>query len=162
MAKTNFTKVEEVLEQGLRKYSVDHLLEAADKASGAKEKPPHNPSISYTADANQPQPPALTKDQTGLIHSLQRDLKRFQKRDPALYKLLGISKKNLKMMLDQPAIMTEADWETIKQIRTKLDQHKADLSKQLPKQSNEDLVEAERKDHLNRRYNVNKKWLPLT
>ncbi len=161
MPKTNFTKVEEVLDQGLRKYEVQHLLEAADEVSGGVKKG-RNPSISYTGEPSQPKPSPLSKDQALLIKSLKRDLVRFQKKGSSFYNLLGLSKADLTKMVDTPTILTPAEWETIQQFRTKLDQYKADLLKKLPKETNEDLVEKERKDHINRRYNVNKKWLPLT
>lgn len=159
MPKTNFTKVEEVLEQGLRKYSVEQLLEIADQTSAPKKR---NPTIAYTAESDKPEIAPLSKEQSHLIHSLERDVKRLRKKDQEIYTKLGIGRKNLKKMIENPSALTPADWETIKQIRTKIDQYKAEMAKQLPQTSDEDLVESERKDHINRRYNVNKKWLPLT
>lgn len=161
MPKTNFTKVEEVLEQGLRKYSVEHLLEQADEAASSNPKP-RNPTIAYTQETDKPKAPPLTKDQNQLIHSLQRDVKSLQKKGKGMYSKLGIAKTALKKMIDNPQELTKEEWEKIKQIREKIDQYKAEVMKQLPQQSDDQIVESERKDHVNRRYNVNKKWLPLT
>lgn len=160
MVKTNFTKVEEVLEQGLRKYSVEHLLEQADEVASSNPKP-RNPTIAYD-EANKTEAPAITKEQNQLILSLRRDVTSLQKKGKGLYSKLGIAKSALKNMIDNPKGLSEEEWVKIKQIREKIDQYKAELMKQLPQQSNEDIVESERKDHVNRRYNVNKKWLPLT
>jgi hypothetical protein len=159
MGKTNFTKVEEVLAQGLRKYSVDHLLEMADEAG---ETRPRNPTITYSGESEKPQTPKLTKEQSLLIGSLQRDAKRYQKKDPEFYTKLGIAKKELKKWIENPGSLTPAEWETIKQIRGKIDEYKLDLSLRPLQQTDESIVESERREHVNRRYNVNKKWLPLT
>ena len=161
MPKTNFTKVEEVLEQGLRKYTAEYLLEQADAASGQKPKP-RNPTISYTQEAPKEETPQLTKAQSQLIASLQRDLKRFQKKDAEIYTKLGVPKKKLKKMFETQTSLTPKDWETIKQIRKKIDLYKAEVAKELPQQSDDELVQSERQEHVTRRYNVNKKWLPLT
>lgn len=160
MPKTNFTKVEEVLEQGLRKYSVEHLLEQADEASSANSKP-RNPTIAY-GESDKPQAPSLTRDQNQLIHTLQREVKSLQKKGKGMYSKLGITKTDLKKMIDNPKELTQEEWDKIKQIREKIEKYKAELMKQLPQQSDDQIVESERKDHVNRRYNVNKKWLPLT
>lgn len=159
MPKTNFTKVEEVMDQGLRKYSVEHLLEMADEASGARTKT-RNASIDYSSETAKTA--QLSKAQSRLIASLQRDLKNLRKKDKEVYKKLGIARQDIKKMIENPSSLTPADWEKIQQIRAKIDQYKAEVAKQLPQQSDEELVESERHEHLNRRYNVNKKWLPLT
>ncbi|MCE5318883.1 MAG: hypothetical protein LLG04_16165 [Parachlamydia sp.] len=161
MPKTNFTKVEEVLEQGLRKYSAEHLLEQADEASSSHPKS-RNPTIAYASDAEKTKTSPLTKDQNQLIHSLQRDVKNLQKKGKGMYSKLGIGKTDLRKMIDNPKELSPEDWKKIQQIREKIDQYKSELMKQLPQQSDEEIVESERKDHVNRRYNVNKKWLPLT
>lgn len=150
MAKTNFTKVEEALDQGLRKYSVESLLQAA--GPGQKLR---NPTIAYSEE----KPQTLSKQQTLLVRELQRDLRRFEKKSS---KELGFSKKELKKLLENPLALTPENWETLQQAKEKLEGYKAQLAKEPPKQSDEAIVESERKDHINRRYNVNKKWLPLT
>lgn len=162
MPKTNFTKVEEVLEQGLRKYSIDYLLEEADAVTASQPKT-RNPTIAYAPESSKPAAaPQLTKSQMQLIQALKRDLPRLQKKDPEMFAKLGIVKKDLKKMIANPTTLKPEDWEALKQIKTKFDLFKVELAKELPQQSNEDLVEAERRDHLKRRFNVNKKWLPLT
>lgn len=146
MAKTNFTKVEEVLEQGLRKYTVDHLLEEAD-AAAAQGRPPSEATAKVS----------LTKEQEKLVRSLQFMLKRFPKKDHELYSFLAIKRSELKKLVENPKNRTENDWALLKQIKQKADQFKTG-----PQQTDETLIESERKDHINRRYNINKKWLPLT
>ena len=46
MAKTNYTKVEEILENGLRKMSIDQLFEESEKRPKKKER--------STAEAGEP------------------------------------------------------------------------------------------------------------
>src|SRR5262249_28279924 len=135
--------------------------EMADAASGQKPKP-RNPTISYSQEAPKEQTPQLTRAQSHLITSLQRDLKRFQKKDAEIYTKLVVPKRKLKKMFETLASLTPEDWETIKQIRKKIDLYKAEVTKQLPQQSDDELVKSERQEHITRRYNVNKKWLPLT
>lgn len=148
MVKTNYTKVEEALDKGLRRLNVEHLL---DQANANKETQKNSP-----AEASQ-----LARTQSQLITTLKRELKNLQKKDTALYTKLGIPKKELKHMIENPQALTSEQWELIKQIKIKIENFKADLAKKIPQVSNEALVDQERQKHVTKRFNINDKWLPL-
>lgn len=123
MAKTNFTKVEEMLDQGLRKITVEHLYEMADVAKGTG-----NPLAAST----EKKAPQLDKTQTHLISSLQRDLKLLKKQEEDMYVKLGIKKKHLKKMIENPSALKPEDWQTLKQIQEKIAAFREELKKNAP------------------------------
>lgn len=161
MPKTNFTKVEEALEQGLRKMNVEHLFEISDELSG---KQPKEPTLSAAAPEGsaKPKETPLSKAQKSLINALQRDLKRLQiKEHREMYAELGIKKTDLKKKINTPTNLTPEEWEQIKQIKEKIDNYKQELQAKLPVESNEKIVESQRSTHINKRFNVHDGWLPL-
>lgn len=151
MAKTNYTKVEEMLDQGLRKITVEHLFEMADVAAATG-----NPPAGTEKKGQQPD-----KAQSHLITSLQRELKMLKKQEQDIYVKLGIKKKVLKRMIENPQDLTPEDWQSLKQIQEKIIAFREELKKKLPSVNNDELVETERFRHLTKRFNVNEKWLPL-
>lgn len=144
MAKTNYTKVEDALTAGLQKISIDRLLELADAAEG-KDSP--------------------TDEQTRLrgqvLLALHTELQYLKSKGQHPYSKLNVDKKNLKKYLDDPALLTPEEWEKIKTIKKNLDAFKKSIAESLPQQSDDALIEEERKKQKNKRFNVNDKWLPL-
>lgn len=142
MAKTNFTKVEEMLTQGLQKIAAYHLLDEADAAA------------SRVPDLNK-------TDKRQLVSSVQRDLRLLYKKDHETYTKLGITKGFVKKLNEQAANLTSEEFENLKQIQEKIKTFKEELKTKLPPISNETMIESERTKHINKRYNINEKWLPL-
>jgi hypothetical protein len=144
MAKTNYTKVEEILEQGLRRMSINQLFDESKKV--VPEKSVENP---------------IEKEHEQLLSSIKRDLKYLHYKGHAkLYNSLGMKKSELKKLIDTPNL-SDAEWEKITQIKKKIDLYKAELAAQLPEIALKQTVEDERIKHINKRFNVNEKWLPL-
>lgn len=150
MAKTNFTKVEEALAEGLRKITVTKLLEEADEASAGKE------DSAVHAKEHQDREAAHA-----LILTLQFDLKELSKKAKDVYTKLGIKKKELKKMIDDSESLTPQDWEKLKKLRSQIDDFKKDMTKNHPQSTDDTLIEQERYKHLNKRFNVKDKWIPL-
>lgn len=145
MSKTNFTKVEKAVEDGLQQIIVNHLLELADAASPPKDT---HPSLSQ-------------QQRTAILQTLHRNLKQLNKSDAAAYKKLSPLKNELKRLLAISAEFTPEDWKKVKEIKDKVQQYKKDISKNLPTLSNDEIVEQERVKHINKRFNINEGWLPL-
>lgn len=150
MAKTNYTKVEEALTEGLRKLTISQLIEMADAASKSK-----------TDTAPVETPARLDAIQKALVSALKRDLERLHKQDTNVYEKIGVKKKEIKKFIDNPNTLTPEEWESIKQIKDKIDIYKKELTSSLPKVSDDQIVEGERVKHINKRFNINEKWLPL-
>jgi hypothetical protein len=148
MAKTNFTKVEEALDEGLRKITINRLLQLADVAAGIGQTKPQTKERDEETHAH-------------IIASIQRDLKFIVKKDPSVFSKIGFKKKDVKDFIDRAHALTPEEWEALKKIQEKVESYKKELVKSLPKTSNEDLIEGERVKHINKRFNVNEKWLPL-
>ena len=138
MAKTNFTKVESLLEKGMEKRLVEKLIV---ETGGKKKGLGSNPKL-Y------------------LIESLHWDVMVLPDLDKKFFKKLGVSKKDIFKLIKNPASLTDKDWQIVKDIRAKIDVLKKEILKKAST-SNEELIEHERKRHVNKRFNVNERWLPL-
>lgn len=142
MAKTNFTKVEEALVAGLHQITVTQLIEMADAVSEQEAPVAKN---------------TLATLQKTLLTTLHQNIKRLHKKDPEIYQKLGLSRSYLKKLLETPTSLSSEEWERLKQLKTKLDPY----LEELPTITDEQIVKQERIRHINKRFNVNEKWLPL-
>lgn len=143
MAKTNFTKAEEALADTLQKMTKESLLKQADAVKGKTAEP-----VSA----------AELKARTQLVHALQRELKRLHKADADIYKKLGIKKRSLEKWAAHLSEIGPKEWEAIQQAKEKVDRHVKELA---AGSSDEQIVEQQRVKHINKRFNVSDKWLPL-
>lgn len=148
MKKTNFKKVEKALEDGLIKMTSDRLLDEA------KTKSPINPKDSVQ------DLPSREVSHT-VMQNIYKELKKMHKEDESAYKKIGFHRQNLKKLIENPDLLTPADWIKIKQVQDRISQYKQELAKLLPFQSDDDLMEEQRAKNATKRFNVNDKWLPL-
>lgn len=145
MAKTNYTKVDAAADQGLRKMEIDRLFEGTPSKS--KDKVPLS---------------AEEKSKQKLLETLKRDIQYLDpKRHKQLYTTLGYKRQDLKVLIENPSTLSLEDWEKIKQIKADIEKYRKEVMAQLPSQNDEKIVEDQRVKHINKRYNVNDKWLPL-
>lgn len=144
MAKTNFTKVEASLDEGLQKMKVNQLYEITES-----EKNPRRASLKEQ------------EQKQLLINTLQHDVKIIEKHDHEMYGKIGIEKKELKELIANSKNLSPKDWELVKQIQQKVAVYKEEILKNFPQPSDDQLIEKERRKHINKRFNVNERWLPL-
>lgn len=147
MSKTNFTKVEEALAEGLLKISVEQFLNLADAASK-----------NTTADPSQGTPAEL---QRKLIACLKIEISYLYKNDRALFEKLPFKPSDYKKFIANPTKLTQEDWESVKELKRLVDIYKKNEAAKAPPVTNEELVERERAKSVNKRFNVSDKWLPL-
>lgn len=140
MVKTNYTKAEEAWSESLQKTMKTRLLEEADLAKGLPSK-------------------AELKARSMLATSLLRELKRLYRQDKEIYKKLSIKRKSLEKQLEDFTHLTSEEWKGIVEIKDKVQKHLQQLA-QAPV-SNDQLIEEQRLLHINKRHNINEKWLPL-
>ena len=139
MGRTDYTKVEDILSEGLRKMTVESLLSMADAASGKQSTEAKANIKSFTS-------------------ALERQILWVYKKDDKLFKNLKLDKKKLKDLLQNPDKLSKEDLSYLHEVKEKLGQYKL---KNLPQRSDEELVEDEKDRHINKRFNVQEKWLPL-
>ena len=144
MSKTNYTKVEEALTEGLRKMEAERLLDLADEKSGKKK------------ESNKP-----NSDQRQLLIWLLHELKQLHRIHPDVYEKLEISKKDLKKFSKDPSTVTPEEWEKLKGYREKVSAYRADAEKEAPEPKEDDLIERERKEQKTKRFNIKGNWIPL-
>lgn len=147
MSKTNFTKTEAILNDALNKLAVEQLTELATIANLLSESKPKVDDDLVDQ--------VLTRFQNGL--------KQLKKHDAKLYARLNISKEEEKRLFLSAKDLTQEDWIKIKSIWEKIEELKKELHGQptLPTEEDEKRIEEQRVEHINKRFNVRKGWLPL-
>ncbi len=144
MAKTNFTKVEKIFDDGKAKQMRDDLLKEADLASG--NVTPKNPVIEAQKK--------LASERKILIQALTHHLK---EHDESTFELkIGFSKDLLEDLLKKGHSLTDEEYAILQKMKKKIERYKKNHENY-----DEKLVEQERKKHINKRFNVRDKWLPL-
>lgn len=138
MAKANYTKVEEALNEGMLKMTMQQLHALAD---------------GKTDEAR--------KNQGKLLAILKIDLRWIAKTDPSLFTKLAIKKDEIKKLFENPSSITPEDWKNLIELKERIDQCKKELFASKPGETNEQIIEKERVKHVNKRFNTNEKWLPL-
>jgi hypothetical protein len=147
MAKTNFTKVEEALAAGMHKISVENLLEITNR------KQHKNPILAQKA--------LEVKERHMFLIVIEQQLKFLSKNNPNIYKDFHIKKKYIQSMLLDPALITDEEWKKLQDLKLALNEYKNKLNASQPEATDEKLVDVSRKKHINKRFNINEKWLPL-
>ncbi len=146
MSKPNYTKVEKALEEGMIKIKSQQLLNEADAVKGVVKDPSALPPQEVC---------------TAVLTTIDRDLKQLHTKDKDLYKKLSFHKIDLKKLIADPSLLTPQDWQAVKEIRANIEKYKKELAARLPVESDESLIEHEKKKHINKRFKVSDKWLPL-
>lgn len=146
MSKTNFTKVEEALAEGMRKIEVDKLLTIADANSG-KSSPEKKSKI----------------DSIHLrrLVKVDEELKSLEKLGKNPYVRLRIAKEEMEKFLNDPANLTAKDWERLQAIIKQVTSYKSEIERKPLVSSDEDLIKQQQKKQAGKRFNVNEKWIPL-
>lgn len=144
MAKTNFTKVEGMLDEGLRKMNVEQLLNLTkpNKSDQSAEQP--------------------NKERLKTLLTLQRDLKFLDKADQEPYELFNITKKRLNKLIKNPETTSPEEWAEIKETQMKVNGFRKEFEKNGSNEKNDELIQQQIRQHKTKRFNINDKWLPLT
>lgn len=142
MAKTNFTKVEGFLDEGMRQIALNKLLDEADKAQGKAVK----------------KKTSLTNEQKELLRYIETNLSRLKEADAKIFAKLKVKKSSIDKLLKNSESLQEIDWKHLNGLKKKIDSF---LVEYFPKKSNEEQIESEQVRHTKKRFNVNEKWLPL-
>ena len=139
MSKTDFSKVEESLIEGLQKMDVNRLLEISEHGASAEQ-------LQFGKQ---------------LLLAMRFVLKSLDQRGLNPYEKLGISKSEIKEMIENASALKSEEWIKVKDLKVKIDKFKAEMDEKFPISTDEEVVDKERIKHINKRFNVNDKWLPL-
>lgn len=143
MAKVNYEKVEERLAAGLRKIQVQRLLEEAKEAQ-EKGKAPQAEEPKAKAE-----PVAVVADKQASKQKLQSAVK------SNLERLL--KKAEDKPLVENPGEVNAEEWQSLKKMSKELKKEE----KEPEIEKNEAILAEQKKRSLNKRFNVQEKWLPL-
>lgn len=144
MAKTNFTKVEESLKSGMEKLQIKKIVDSTDKQLSEKE------------DLR-----LKRVEKKKIIFNLIATLKKLEKADSKFYTKIGTPQATIKKLLESPSKLNEEDWAKVLKLNDKIKNYLRVYSSALKEESNDELVEKEREKHVNKRFNIQEKWLPV-
>jgi hypothetical protein len=145
MAKTDYTKVEEALNEGLLRINISGLHDAAMAASD------QNPLITDTDTNN--------IDRKKLVAALKFEAQHCK--SEKLFITAGLSRNALKKLLNNIQDLTPEQWVQLATFHKNAEAFKKEKIASLPSDANDKLVEEQRKKHINKRYNTKERWLPL-
>lgn len=148
MAKTNFSKMEALLNEGLLQVQVKSWLELADLAAGKGEIAKEHPA-------------RVLQARKAIAKILKHEISYMYKTNPNIYTMLKVDREKLFNIFDNADKMSDEDWEYLSGLKKMVDIFRKGQQAMVNPQKNEELIEQQRKQHVNKRFNVNDKWLPL-
>lgn len=144
MAKTNFTKVEDSLRQGIDKLAIKKIVDSTDKKQTEKKSAEE-----------------LRLNKKKVCIYLIAELKRLSKTDKGIYTKLGITLQNAKKLLENPTKLSDEDWSLVLKLKDKVEAYKRAFASTIKDESPEEFVQKERDKQANTRFNIQKEWLPI-
>lgn len=161
MAKTNFTKVEEALSEGMRKIEVERLLIIADENTAANAKKSEGELESGDPSEAKPVVPKVDAAHLQRLTAINHELKALDKLGEQPYARLGIDKDEIKKFMKDPAALTHDDWEKVKSIKEQIATYKQERNVPGTPGTDDELIKQQRKSQKTKRFNINNKWIPL-
>lgn len=152
--KQNFSKAEEALEKRLKQMEVDHLNKLADISQRVGKPELRNMIEKAALAANK-----TALERKSIKHFVTEGLKKYK--DPAVFKAAGTTLEDAQKMVQQTEPLSSDQWKLLGKLREAMQNAKQQYLQAHPNINDEQIVEKERKKHINKRFNVNEKWLPL-
>lgn len=162
MSKTNWTKVEESLNEGLHRMKVERLNQEAEDLAKLKK---NADAAKGTQEVETGSPKAkeeeLTPERRQKIKQLQLALAWLKRKDKDLFTHLKFPKEKILDMIQNPDQLRGTDWTRLEMVLKRAEARKAQILEDQGVDDDEVLIEQQRQRHLKKRFNVNEKWLPL-
>jgi len=155
MAKTNFSKVEDSLKAGLDRMNVDQIGKLADVAQRVAR-----PELKSLMEKATKAAMKLALEKKAILHVVKQGLKEIDLSN--FYQSIDCSKEQINDLLERSKELNNEEWEKLKSIKIQMLAHKEQYIQSHPEKGNDQLIKQQRKEHLNKRFNVKKKWLPLS
>jgi hypothetical protein len=153
--KNNFGKAEEALERQLKKMEIDALHRLADASQQVGQ-----PELRNIIEKSVLAASKIAAKRKALLHFVKTNSDRYGSKE--LYERAELPEQELKAFLLKSfqEILPE-QWRQLERVKEELLQAKAAYEQLHPEKSDASIVDKERQKHINKRYNVNDKWLPL-
>lgn len=143
MTKTNYSKVELSLEEGLRKMTVSKLSNLADIATS---------STPVNSEKK------LSKKQQTILNKIVWGIKRLEKKERKIYEILKFPKEKLQTQLQNPKSLTDAEWKELEHCSHEV---KNLIKQYFLEENDEKIIEEQQMANKKKRININDKWLAL-
>lgn len=146
MAKINFTSVEKALDINSKKQFIKNIVKLTEKEKKSQEEEEKK---------------IKNKHMGNLVRSLQKDLNRLSKKSDKMWESLGVNKEEISKLIENPGKLSKKDRETIGHLMDRIKKYKKSAGRYIEQEINEDIIQTERKKHVDKRINTNEKWKPI-
>jgi hypothetical protein len=158
MTRVNFTKIEQLIEERLRKMSIERLLYLADVAKHIGEAVSLHTMKPSTESKKETEEGKKMRIRQKASAKLYTNLLKLYEKDSKIYAKLRIKKSSADRLINKNGDLNDLEWEIVEELVKKTQKY---MEQYYPHMSDEELVENEMKRHINKRFNVSEKWLPL-
>lgn len=146
MTKVSFEKIESLLEETFRKMFIQNLNELA----------------TITSLINDPRAHTTQQEIESIISRFQKELQFIKSKDKKLFHALQLSKEEEERLMMSMHDYSLEDWVLLKTLKERIKELKTELfGESATSESDLHHIEVQRKEHINKRHNVRKDWLPL-
>lgn len=142
MAKADFSKAEESFQRELEQFKIDKIIEDTENHENSN-------AIQQFRMINR------------LLTLIQYEIKGLKRKGINCYEILKIDKNTLKSFIKDPNTVSVDNWKMLREWKEQIDALKKTEEGKALVTTDEDIVDKERKVHINKRFNVSDKWLPL-
>lgn len=155
MAKTNFSKVEGSLKSGLEKMQRETLGKLADIAQKATR-----PELKNILEKAAKAASKAVLEKKATLHIIKKCIRDLSLKND-FYEFIGIERVDLQGLVGRATELSSEEWRKLTEIKKKIALYKDEQRKKHPELDDEQIIVNERKRHINKRFNVREKWLPL-
>lgn len=151
MVKINYSKVEEAFDRSVNQVVINGILESAAWVFLLGEETPKKTVDPAKMDA-------VIKQ---LFLNIQNRLKHLKEKNPSFFAELALTSEEEKKYLGTPEVLSREDWKRLKELKTRMDAHFQEKQENQESPENVQQIESQQKEHVHKRYNVKKGWVPL-
>lgn len=152
--KQNFSKAEEALANRLKQMEVDHLNKLAEIAQRVGKPELRNMIEKAALAANK-----TALERKAVFHFVKEGLKKYK--EPVVFTAVGTTLDEVQKVVQQTEPLSNEQWQLLTKVKESMQSAKQRYLQGHPGINDNQIVEKERKKHINKRFNVNEKWLPL-
>jgi len=150
MVKTNYSKVEEILNKALKEEYKKELLDQAQIENDKKKQSEIEKSL-----------PPKDRYKSRALNLIKKDISSLsRKAKHKMFEKLGIDKELIRKYIENPSDLSPQDWQEIKNIQKQIAAYKEEIGDS-DDEFNQELIGDGRKKNINKRHNIRDGWLPL-
>jgi small-conductance mechanosensitive channel len=155
MAKTDFKRVEDALDEGLQRMTQNRLL---DYSSIASQVGVGTDSLSHKRQQAAEVTLHQQQERKLLAAAVNFDINQLFKKNHQLYTALNTNHEEITALTKDITSLKEDQWQRLLEIKASIEDYKSKMPDTI---TDDDVIAKERIKHVNKRFNTRDHWLPL-